>query len=502
MKFVFCLSLALSVVTTVTGQMLKHLAYGPNEVGFMSSLEFDYSRPGRNANQFGRSVQINVWYPAKASKNVPMNLLDYVYLIGTEDSVVANNRNDKAALGVFLDFPTSQGADTNVWNAFMTKLKPMKARKDALFQKGDFPVVHLIHGPAVNYSMMGEFLASHGMIVINEPYKGYLQNNFDVNVLGMETEIRDQEFAFDFVVRKFAVKPTKVGLVGMSFGGQSAVGLAVRNPSIKGIVSLDGGIGSTFGPQLLGGFPFYSLEKVKMPILHLYNPADAGGNIDWFDACQYTDRYLIAFNNMDHNFFGIYGWLDGAIPNVLGKSRPRPGENAEAILNYSLTFFKGLFSESEGTPATVMALEKQDSWMTAGLQSKSFRKKVFIPLPTSYLVRLLQTKGVGAVEEVRQKQKSITVMPISDGAYRALFLDRFSKQEKADMLKVAELYETDFPSSALAKYFKGRALQANENLNEAKNTFIMCLDLIPNDQSLTSTEKEIYKGRCEGFLKN
>lgn len=500
MKKIFVFILFTIYISSTSGQVLTHLDYGPHGVGFMSSLEFDYSRPARNQNQFGRSVQINVWYPAKVSQAKAMSLNDYIYLIGKEDSLVIGDKNNKASLKQFQDFPMSQGVDVNTWNAVISNPKSMKAKKDASFKNGDYPVVHFIHGSAVDYSMLGEFLASHGMIAINVPYKGYQQNSFDVNVLGMETEIRDQEFALDYVVRKLKVSPKKIGLVGISFGGQSAVGMAVRNPMVKGIISLDGGIGSTFGPQLLAGFPFYSLEKVNMPILHLYNPEDKGGNVDWFDVCQYTDRYLIAFNNMDHSFFGIYGWLDQSIPYVLGNTRPRPGDNAEAILSYSLTFLKGIFSESGTGLSSIVELDNQNSWMKPGVQSKTFKKKAFVPLPGQYLFNLMQSKGVSAVEEARQKQASITTMPITDGSYRTLFLDRFSKQEKTDMLKIVELYETDFPLSALPKYFQGQALQVNARSDEAKICFRKCLELLAADQSLTSSEKEAYKSRCENFL--
>ena len=496
-----CLLLILSFfVEPGFSQKLLHLSYGDHEVGFQSSLNVDYSRPARAKNQFGRAVQINVWYPAKISKEPIMDFKQYLYLQGEEDSVTRNAQNNLAVLNSFLAERAADGADTSSWKNFLNHIAPMKARRNAPLQKGNFPVVHLIHSPAMNYCLLGELLASYGMIVINVPYKGYLQNTFDVNVQGMETEIRDQEYAFGVVVKKLEITPTAAGLVGLSFGGQSAVGMAVRNSLIKGVVSLDGGIGSTFGPQLLSGHPSYHPEKVRMPIIHLYNPEDPGGNVNWFDEVEFNDRYLVAFKNMDHSFFGIYGSLDNEINHVLGKDKPKTGNNAEAILLYTLTFFRELFTTGLVDASVLTDLDKKNSWLTSSIQSIVYKKTKFNPLPLDYLQGILNANGIEALLAEHEKQKVRTTMPIAEGSYRSLFLEVFGKQDKLSTLKISVLYEGDFPQSALAKYYRGRALMLNNQ--DAKAAFSQCLSLLAGDSFLSQTEKETIKSRAQGFITN
>jgi dienelactone hydrolase len=487
---------------SVQAQQLNHLSYGSYGVGFHSSLEFDFSRPSRNKNQFGRAVQINIWYPAKSKKGRAMDIKEYIYLIGNEDSVVVRGQNNAAALKSFLSFPLSQGASADSWSAFLSSVKSMKAFRDAVFNQGDYPVVQLIHGSAANYSVLGEFLASHGMVVINVPDKGYLQSSIDVNVLGMETEMRDQEFAFDFLVKKFNFRPTQLGLVGYSFGGQSAVGLGVRNPLVKGIVSLDGGIGSSFGPQLLAGHPFYSVEKVKMPIVHLYNPMDTGGNVDWFEVAEFNDRYLVAFKNMTHDLFGIFGAVANELNAPLGPEHPKSGSNYEAILLYTLSFFKEVFNTGHYGEATFLDVEKKNLWVGNGIMFSAFKKKKYDPLPYSHWESLLYKQGLDAFETAYAKQKSETVMPITDETYRSLFLVAFRNNEKQISMKIAEHYKGDFPSSALAHYYCGRSIQLNDQVDVAKPYFSLCLKLISSDATLTPAEKEAIRQRAEEYLKN
>ena len=209
--------------------------------------------------------------------------------------------------------------------SFFKEQNKTKAFHKATFLKKEYPVVLMMHGSAFQYLLLGQFLASHGIVVIHVPYKGYLQNQFDVNTVGMETQIRDIEFALFSTIKKLDLSVKSIGLVGYSFGGQSAVGLAVRNPLVKGIVSLDGGIGSDFGPYLLEHFPFFNLEKLTMPIMHLYNPHDKGGNLNWFDKTIYNHNYLIGLDHMEHDFFGTFGWMDRHVPHLLGKSYSRVG---------------------------------------------------------------------------------------------------------------------------------------------------------------------------------
>ncbi len=490
------LLLLLSTFSPALSQALSKIKHGTYVVGFRSHLEMDFSRPSRINKQPGRAIQINVWYPAEGAAN-KLTLRDYVRLAAHEDSSKVGAREEALAVAAFLDDLQQQDAFVDAWTTLLNKAKPMKAGRDARRIKETFPVVQLIHGSPLIYSVMGEWLASRGMIVINVPYKGYLQNQFDVSVAGMETEMRDNEFAFDFIKREFVLGVPPRALVGYSFGGQSAVAMAVRSPDVRGIVSLDGGIGSTFGPQLLAGHPFYSPEKVTMPILHLYNPADPGGNIDWFNTTLYNENYLVAFKNMDHSFFGLFGLLDNEIPHVLGASKPRPGHNAEAVLLYTGRFLYEVFASKPSGVDVLSPLSTKNPWLNDCVSSVTWKKRELMPFNIDELHAFLE-KGFDALLVARNERKKITRVPITDASYRQLFLEQFNSQQKEGMQMIAGMYAEDFPASALAWYYKGRAAMLSGS--ESKVYFEKCLELLPGDATMSPQEKETVRGRALQFV--
>jgi len=495
-RFYFFCFILLSVFSQA--QDITKARYGKYSVGFKSILEFDYSRPSRVNEKMGRAVQINIWYPAKESKGDKMTFVKYVHVSAQEDSIV-ERFYEEAAVESFLSGLKLRGSDISSWRTFLASKKPMLAVQNATYQNGTYPTVLLIHGSASNYSFMGEYLASHGMVAISAPYKGYFQNEFDVNTVGMETEIRDHEFALATVAKMMKVQTEKIGLVGISFGGQSAVGLASKNKAVKGVVSLDGGIGSPTGPRLLSQYPFFSMDKITAPILHLYDPA--GGNLDWFEICYYTDRYLIGFDHMDHSFFAAFGVLDGVINNVAGPNKPKAGDNYQAILEYTRVFLNEVYSDNPSSAIKIMELDKQIEWIEPNIKSKSHKLRKWSPVPLDELLKILTSKGLEGLMTRYKKQKEITSMPIADISYRALVTNRFNAPDPVGMLQIVDLYESDFPTSAMPKYFKGRTLLMNNKPDLAKDYFKKCLELLDTDASISIVDKISYKSQCEQFLK-
>ena len=300
-----------------------------------------------------------------------MDLNKYILLSNLKDGTTSWSNQDSAILE-FLKYPLLDGADSVAWRSFLASVKPMKAHKNAKMGSGNFPMAILIHGNAAEYSLMAEYLATHGFISVNLPTTGYLKHSLDVNSIGLETQTRDHEFAIDFVKRKFDILPEKIAAIGMSFGGQSALGLAIRNPLVKAVVSLDGGIGSEFGGQLLAASPFYKPGLISTPILHLYNPSDPSGSLRWFDEYKHADRLLVAYKKMIHPYFLIYGHLSNSVNYSWGKTSPTAGDNYESVLLYTHKFINESFSSLP--QITSIQLEKKEQWIATGLDSVVFKR--------------------------------------------------------------------------------------------------------------------------------
>jgi dienelactone hydrolase len=215
----------------------------------------------------------------------------------------------------------------------------MKAVKNTAFAPGKYPVILLIHGSAVDFAFLGESLVEQGYIAVNVPIKGYRKKELEVGGIGMETEIRDYEFAISILSENHSFRLTDVVALGFSFGGQSALGLACRNPNVKTVISYDGGIGDRFGARLITESPFCSTENVSASILHIYDAAYTQNYLDKIRSFVYAQRTLVGLNGIAHWHFTSFGYLSAQFPNLFG-DKEFAKDGYETILEITLGFLK------------------------------------------------------------------------------------------------------------------------------------------------------------------
>lgn len=293
-----------------------------NMIGFSSQSVVDKSRPSIDGGNMGRTLQINMWYPARAKKKAPkMAFTDYIRVKQAEPIGDKPKPNYGSVLESYFKWPLSQGANKSLLDSIALNDIEMKAVKniEAAGTKG--PLVLLMHGSAVDFAFLAESLAQEGYTVINVPHKGYLKQDLDVNGIGMETEIRDYEFALSFLADHKNIQWTDITAIGFSFGGQSALGLACRNPNIKTVISYDGGIGSKFGARLISESAFCGIENVSVSILHVYDASYPQNYLDKIRSFVHSDRTLLGINQIAHWHFTSFGYLHAQVPHLFGESK-------------------------------------------------------------------------------------------------------------------------------------------------------------------------------------
>jgi len=310
------LGLIVQVCTSQISEVSKS-----NVIGFSSQIEMDKSRPSTIDGNFGRIIQINTWYPAEFEQStVKMVFSDYLRIRKNEMGAKETKQNYEKAVEDYFEWPISQGAKKSLIDSILSASLQMKAVKNIAFKSGNHPVILLMHGSAVDFAFLGESLAEQGYIVINVPIKGYRQKKLDVNGIGMETEIRDYEFAISVLSNNSSLDLSYVVALGFSFGGQSALGLACRNPNIKTVISYDGGIGDRFGARLIKESSFCSTENVSASILHIYDASYTRAYLDKIRSLIYAERTLIGLNRIAHWHFTSFGYLTSKFPNLFGEN--------------------------------------------------------------------------------------------------------------------------------------------------------------------------------------
>ncbi len=317
--------------------MFQKILPGEYPVTFNSYHAYDSSRPAvaeQEEKRNGRLLQINVWYPAVSEKGTKLNFNDYVRLIASEKN--ANGGDVKGALRTFYDWTLDNAKTAPQVTQFKITGTETMASFGQQRAPGPFPVVLAMHGGAADVAVMAEFLASHGYIVVNTPSKGYLRDDIDVNVLGLETQMRDYEFALNWLIHEERIQSSgNISLVGVSFGGQSALSYSFTN-DVSAVVSLDGGIGSVFGASLVREYRKEGDIRPGVPLLHLYNPRDLYTDLTFLRNYKDCQRTLIGMKDMEHAHFWSWGILDRYMPGVIGNIRP--GDSYEAVLQQTLDF--------------------------------------------------------------------------------------------------------------------------------------------------------------------
>ncbi|MGI9552790.1 MAG: dienelactone hydrolase family protein [Aurantibacter sp.] len=317
-----------------------------NDIGFSSRIEIDRSRPSISDKGFGRTIQINMWYPAKNENgSSKMFFSDYLGVKGNEMGVNESHQNYGKTVESYFQWPISQGANQSLVDSLVSVKLPMRAITGSNYKSGKHPVILLIHGSAVDFAFLGESLAEQGYIAINVPVKGYKQKELDVNSIGMETEIRDYEFALSALSDHPNIDLTDIVALGFSFGGQSALGLACRNPNIKTVISFDGGIGSSFGARLIKESPFCVVENIAASLLHIYDSSYERTYLHQIRSFVYADRTLVGLKGIAHWHFTSFGYLASQIPNLFGKN-----EFAEHGYDTILEITKGYLNSKSKNP--------------------------------------------------------------------------------------------------------------------------------------------------------
>lgn len=335
--------LALLFITNFSQAQITTPKPGSLQPGFISVTRFDLSRTAvkeQPATVKGRILQINIWYPCLSSAK-RMSFKDYVGLAGKELDTTSSFNWKQAGINKYFEWPASAGADKNKFINFLESGQPMLASLNAKWTGKKYPLVILVHGFAADYAYLAEYLASYGYVVMQVPVKGSTQYELDYEGHGLESQVKDYEFALKILKKEFPWFTNKTAVIGFSFGAQSAVALAIRNKA-NAVVSFDGGIGSAFGAGLLRRQSYYKDSLVTMPLLHLYNPADTYTDLSWFNTITRTTRLLAPVKNMQHGFFTSFGLINKVVPGIIGKDAGDPGRNYEAVMFLTKEFLNNV----------------------------------------------------------------------------------------------------------------------------------------------------------------
>lgn len=293
---------------------------GPHSVGVRVVHAEDRTRtywpPGNHIGQkrsgpVWRPMQVTVWYPATIdpASDQPLRFRDYVELhelaLGVNqqeslrESVARDLRND--FFGRFFRPDGPSEADLQ-----LLLRQPTAAYRDAPYVEERFPVViHSGMGPATQ-SVLLEYLASHGYVVVAIPMLGSDAGWFN---RGSGTLEWWQETARDIAwLRAFASElpntdVSRTAVVGMT--ASAGVLEQVASMQLSAIVGMD----ATYR-ELMTETPGFEPARVRIPILDIVSTGRTR-NQTFLETLVFSDRWIVRLDEVDHGDFYQFRRLTG-----------------------------------------------------------------------------------------------------------------------------------------------------------------------------------------------
>ncbi len=472
---------------------------GPHKVGFSQAVHYDLGRPPmrEQTDPKGRAVHISTWYPASVKAGQERMLFgEYIDLVTqtvNTGPITADSRAE--AIRLVKHFAGEIRADTALMARELPALMKQKttAVVNAAYAGGEFPVVLYPEAPHLA-SIQAEYLASHGYIVVAISRHGTHDVGFEwQNARGIETLVRDGEFALAEVKKRFSLSDPPLAAMGVGMNASGGLAWMMRNPRVGALLSQEGGITTSYEAELVRQSPYFDVRKLTKPILVMHSPHEA---VDpgLTDRYKYTDRHLLYLPRLSEFYYLNYGAWEQDMPGILGNRKPDVPASYRYMVEASRNFL---------------------DWQLKGLDSgKRFFGQVPGPIATYTPKKRFILPPLPAQLEVLEHEKGFTAMLDTVKRYLkddpgAYTFDEFFAQGQRlvqagrfkEALAWATSFASSFPNSATVQTMSGRSYLELGEKERALSCYREALKLLPVDPHLEEQQKEPLKAAIEQRIK-
>jgi pimeloyl-ACP methyl ester carboxylesterase len=245
-NFVICLILFLSGSKVCAQIADRNDSLQYFSVGYQSIYSFDSSRiykPGVPASDklHYRPLEMDVWYPAAHTESkTPIKYGDFLNLLEQR-----SNRFQDDTVYKSLTSELVQYLAINLKISDTSAILRMKTSSflEAEHVRQKFPLILYMsayNGMSYENLHLFEKLAGHGYIVACITSVGRYPGNMSMNMADLMEQVHDGSFTLNYLKPLVDIDSTKIGVMGYSWGGLASFVLALGNPDIKAVLSLDG----------------------------------------------------------------------------------------------------------------------------------------------------------------------------------------------------------------------------------------------------------------------
>jgi hypothetical protein len=264
------LALLTSIAWQVQGQSWswESSKLGVFTVGYKTISAETFGRPFTLSPLSPRVLPIHIWYPASESTGVTLNFFEFI-------KAEQNPQWGNMSASVVLYNRIKQFGDSAKLSQTIKQLEDITSIsvRNASPAPGKFPVVLLGNGLSSDgyfYSIMAEYLASHGYVVVAFPsLPENISSGFAFSERGLLNQINDMEMVMNEIAKLSFVDMDKVSLAAWSVGGASQLLFQMKHHLAKAVVSMDAASQYSYGKDLITHSTYYDSASFKTPFLNL-----------------------------------------------------------------------------------------------------------------------------------------------------------------------------------------------------------------------------------------
>ena len=492
----------------------KDLKAGPYPIGFRTQFTYDPARTAvpysdwagnltfNQADGEGRQMQINIWYPAQ-EQGAPIQYGHYIALMGRQTGFSTDNT--AFAKKIFIDQTNALGGNGNFTAEHLDRVADLqtKAYLNAPASQGKFPLLLFPNGGSPAYqSIMCEYFASHGYVVAAVVLKGQYSSAIDASTKGIEVAVDDLQFTLNQLLQLEMVDRNQIALMANAIESSMCTALAAKNQLIRALISLEGGLLSSFEQRLLQQTNFYTPSAIQIPILAIYAPHPAISP-EYIEHLKYAERYFVHFPGMTEFHFLTYGVLEREVPGIIGDAKGDTPKSFAWAARLSRLFLDAKLKEDQESQAFFKNLAIPSA--AAGIIDTAFSLPALPAPPNIVLLKdLFISRGMQAVDSIYQsfRVNDPQVFPLS---FYTEFRDWLAWKNDPKYQFRAQLYEMaveSYPRSAIAHFYQAYFAEKTDQLALARQHYQLALDLVSEDTdpNLTPSKRKSLREQAQEAL--
>ncbi len=479
-------------------------------VGFQNKIIYDQTRPAifnsllndaQEKNNSQRAMSMAIWYPASKTKaKSQIFFKDYITNILPYRSDKDEEDNFIAGFDVWLQDATYFGAKADELKRLVKRLAtfPTMAHWNATPADGQFPII-VFPSQIPNISIMAEFLASHGFVVIASTLQGTAEAQFDVSAKGLQTAARDILFLIAEAKNLPFADKDSVGVMGLGIIASGALLASMQQPSIQAYISLEGGITTQFEDDLLKDSPFFDIVEMNIPMMIIHAPHTAV-KPEMINQYKYSDRQFLFFPKMKEFYFYNFGLFEKYQTDILGKA---PGDtyNGFKWASYYVKNFFSTWLKNDDFSKTLLEDNLEQNNIPDNLIELSFKPGLTTPPNLVKAKNLIRENGIKQFNNLYRQLKQNDPIPFSFKTLFALY-QWSSSQENPHITKeiIGKMMISDFPDTVMGHFILARIFETKKVPVTALKYYEKALELIDIDPTFISNPQKTKQYKT--FIKN